>query len=47
MNRRELLKLGTAVAAGLLLHESATAQDAHALAKDATRPAIAKLQLPR
>jgi hypothetical protein len=33
MNRRELMKLGTAAASGLLLHESATAQDAHARAK--------------
>src|SRR5262245_51711463 len=31
MNRRELLELGTAAAAGLLLRESATAQDTHAL----------------
>jgi Protein of unknown function (DUF1326) len=35
MNRRELMKLGTAAATGmLLLQESATAQDAHALAKN-------------
>src|SRR5262245_1793227 len=34
MNRRELMELGTAAAAGLLLHESATAQDARALAMD-------------
>ena len=36
MNRRELMKLGTAAAAGLMLQENATAQDAHALAKDAS-----------
>jgi len=34
MNRRELMELGTAAAAGLLLHESATAQGAPALTKD-------------
>src|SRR5262245_37457104 len=34
MNRRELMKLGTGAAAGLLLHEGATAQDSLALAKD-------------
>lgn len=32
MNRRELMKLGTAAAAGLMLQENATAQDAHARA---------------
>jgi hypothetical protein len=36
MNRRELMKLGTAAAAGLVLHEGAAAQDAHARAKDAS-----------
>jgi hypothetical protein len=38
MNRRELMKLGTAAAAGLVLHESAKAQDALelALARDAS-----------
>ena len=36
MNRRELMKLGTAAGAGLLLHQSATAQDAHAFAKAAS-----------
>ena len=35
MNRRELMKLGTAAASGLLLHESATAQDTHLLARNA------------
>lgn len=35
MNRRELMKLTTAAGAGLLLHENTTAQDAHALARDA------------
>src|SRR5262245_35492585 len=34
MNRRELMRLGTGAAAGLLLHEGATAQDSLALAKD-------------
>ena len=36
MNRRELMELGTAAAAGLLLHECATAQGAPALTKDAS-----------
>jgi hypothetical protein len=36
MDRRELMKLGTAAAAGLLLRESATAQDEHGLAQDAS-----------
>ena len=34
MNRRELMNLGTAAAAGLLLHESATAQGGRVLTKD-------------
>ena len=36
MNRREVVKLGTAAAAGLLLHASAPAQDARAPAKGAS-----------
>jgi len=36
MNRRELMKLGTGAAVGLLLYESASAQDAHALVKGAS-----------
>jgi hypothetical protein len=35
MNRREVIEIGTAAAAGLLLHESATAQGAPARTKDA------------
>src|SRR5262245_30882182 len=34
MNRREWMKLGTAAGAGLLLHDSATAHNAHTLAQD-------------